>query len=131
MSVPLIVLLQLTGAQPLPLPDMQPNVNLWGVLAWAALNPAVIAVAWMMGRRADQTSKLGIAAFAGAAAGIALLWVAARLHLSFAVDTGRAGAGVFCTALPFGVLWAWAGRRAQTSSSRNLARTSRDKYTGP
>ena len=103
------VLLQ--GAQPLPLPDLQPNVSLWGELAWAALNPAAIAVAYGLGRQANQPAKLGIAAFAGALAGIALLWLAARLHVSFAVDTARAAAGVFVMTLPFGVLWAWAGQR--------------------
>ena len=117
MSVPLAVLLQAT-AQPLPLPDMQPDVSLWGVLAWAALNPAVIAVAWAMGRRADQAAKFGIAAFAGAIAGVALLWLAARLHLGLAIDTARAGAGVFMTALPFGLLWAWLSRRITAPRKR-------------
>ena len=110
MSVALVLLLQV-AAQPLPLPDLQPNVSLWSVLAWAALNPAVIGVAWALGRRADQSAKFGIAAFVAAIAGVALLWVAARLHLSFAIDTARAAAGVFMMALPFGVVWAWVGRR--------------------
>lgn len=110
MSGPLLILLQAV-AQPLPLPDLQPNVSLWGVLGWAALNPVAIWVAWALGRRADQSAKLGIAAFASAIAGVALLWIAARLHLSFAVDTARAAAGVFVTALPLGVLWAGLGRR--------------------
>ena len=111
MSAPFVILLQLTGAQPMPPPDLQPNVSLWGLLAWAALNPAVFAVAWLLGRQADQSAKLGIAAFAGALAGVALLWLAAWLQLRFAIDVARAGAGVFVTALPFGVLWAWLGRR--------------------
>ena len=105
-----IVLLQ-AGAQPMPRPDFQPEVSLWGVLAWAALNPVVIGVAWAMGRQANQASKVGIAAFAAALAGVALLWLAARLHLSFAIDTARAGAGVFMTALPFAAGWAWLARR--------------------
>lgn len=109
MTVVLAVLLQ--AAQPMPLPDLQPNVNLWGELAWAALNPAAVLVAYRLGRGADQTAKLGIAAFAAAVAGIALLWLAARLHIGFAVDTARAAAGVFVLTLPFGVLWAWLGRR--------------------
>ena len=104
------VLLQ--GAQPMPLPDLQPNVSLWGELAWAALNPAAIFVAYQLGRRADQAAKLGLAAFVAALAGIALLWLAARLHVSFAIDTARAAAGVFVMALPFGAIWAWLGRRS-------------------
>ena len=103
------VLLQ--GAQPMPLPDLQPNVNLLGELGWAAFNPAAIAVAYLMGRRADQPAKLGIAAFAGAIAGIGLLWIFARLRVPFAIDTARAAAGVFVMTLPFGVAWAWLGRR--------------------
>ena len=108
-----LVLLQMllqAGPQPLPLPDLQPNVNLWGVLGWAALNPAMIAVAWAMGRRADQPAKYGLAAFVASLAGIALMWLVARLHAGIAVDTARAAAGVFMAALPFGVCWAWAGR---------------------
>ena len=106
--MPLAILLQ---AMPLPPPDLQANVDLWGVLGWAVFNPAVIAVAFLMGRRADQPAKLGIAAFASALAGIALLWLAARLHVGFAIDTARAAVGVFMVALPFGVFWAWLGRR--------------------
>jgi len=103
----------LLQAVPTPLshPDLQANVSLWSVVAWAALNPAVIAVAVLMGRRSDQTAKLGIAAFGAALVGIAVLWLAARIHLSFAVDTARAAAGVFVTSLPFALAWAWAGRR--------------------
>ena len=100
----------LQTAQPMPLPDLQPDVSLWGELAWAALNPAVVAVAYLMGRRANQPAKLGIAAFAGALAGIALLWIAARLHLGFAVDTARGAVGVMLMSLPFGILWALLGR---------------------
>ena len=115
---PLLQILVLqAGPQPLPLPDIQPEVSLWGVLGWAALNPAVAGLAWALGRQADQASKIGIAAFAAAVAGVALLWLAARLHVSFAVDTARAGAGVFMTALPFGAAWAWLARRVTQSRS--------------
>ncbi len=97
-------------AQPLPHVELQANVNLWAVLAWAALNPAMIAVAFLMGRQADQTAKLGIAAFAGAMAGVALLWIAARLQMGFATDVARGAVGVLVTSLPFAVLWAWLGK---------------------
>ena len=108
-TVAMAVLLQ--GAQPMPLPELQPNVNLWGELAWAALNPAALVVGYWLGRRADQPAKLGIVAFAASLAGIVLLWVAARLHIDFAIDTARAAAGVFVMTLPFGLLWAWLGSR--------------------
>jgi hypothetical protein len=97
-------------AQPLAHPDLQADVSLWAVLAWAALNPAMIAVAYLMGRRADQAVKLGVAAFAAGIAGVALLWLAARLGVGFATDVGRGAVGVFVTSLPFGVAWAWLGQ---------------------
>ena len=50
LSVPVVIIWQ-AAPLPLPLPDLQANVDLWGVLAWAALNPAMIAVAFLMGRR--------------------------------------------------------------------------------
>ena len=112
------MLLLQAQATPMPLPDLQANVNLWGVLAWSAFNPAMIAVAYFMGRHADQTAKLGIAAFASALAGVALLWLAARLHVSFAIDTARAAAGVFVVSLGFGAVWAWVGRRMPAAQQR-------------
>jgi hypothetical protein len=96
-------------AQPLAHPDLQADVSLWAVVAWAALNPAMIAVAYLMGRKADQPAKLGIAAFAAAIAGVALLWLAARLGFGFATDVARGAVGVFVTSLPFGVAWAYLG----------------------
>ena len=40
----------------------------------ALLNPAVIAVALFMGRKADQWQKVPVAAFAASLAGFALYW---------------------------------------------------------
>lgn len=117
-SVMLVQFLQAVApqvAQPLPAPDIESAVSLWSVLSWSALNPATLAVAWLMGSRADQPAKLGIAAFAGAVAGIALMWISARLHLSIAVDTARAAAGVFVTSLPIAFFCAWLSRRIQNS----------------
>jgi hypothetical protein len=42
-------------------------------------NPAVIVVAFLMGRRADQWQKLIVAAFAASLAGYALYWLVAAL----------------------------------------------------
>jgi hypothetical protein len=97
-------------AQPLPHAALQADVSLWAIVAWASLNPAMIAVAYLMGRRADQPAKLGIAAFAGAIVGVGFLWLAARLQLGFATDVARGAVGVFMTSLPFGVAWAWLGQ---------------------
>ena len=105
-------------ATPMPLPDLQADVSLPLVLLWAALNPATIAVAFWLGRLADQRAKLGIAAFAGALAGVALLWMAARLRLDIATDVGRAAVGVFVFGLGFGGLWAWIGSRSVNRARR-------------
>jgi hypothetical protein len=103
-----MILLQ---AVPLPPADFQPDVSLWSVCAWGALNPVMMAVSFQLGRHADQPAKLGIAAFAGAIAGVAVLWLAARMGLSFATDVARGAAGVFVVSLLCGTGWAWLGRR--------------------
>ena len=102
-------------AQPLPHPDLQADVSLWAVLAWAALNPAMIAVAYLIGRHADQPAKLGIAAFVGAIAGVGLLWLTARFQLGIATDVARAAVGIFVTSLPLGLAWAYLGRNFSRS----------------
>ena len=90
-------------------PDLQPDVNLIELLAYAALNPATIAVAFLMGRKADQLGKLLIAAFAGAVAGVVLLNILALLGVWDAPTVGRAAAGVMLASLLFGLVYAWAG----------------------
>src|SRR5688572_25796553 len=45
----------------------------------AAVNPAVIAVAFLMGRRADQWQKLFVAAFAASLAGFILYWIGGQI----------------------------------------------------
>lgn len=97
------------GVPPLLLPD----VPLWEVMAFGALNPAVIAVAFLMGRHLgrlnDQKAKLGIAAFAGAMAGFALIWVGTRLSIGFLATPARASGGIFIASVIFGIVWAAIG----------------------
>ena len=45
-------------------PDLQPDVPLLEVLLYGVLNPATIIIAFLMGRKADDKSKIMIAAFA-------------------------------------------------------------------
>ncbi len=47
----------------------------WTLVTIAALNPAIIIVAFLLGRRADQWQKLIVAAFAASLAGFALYWI--------------------------------------------------------
>lgn len=53
----------------------------WTLVLIAVLNPAVIIVAFLMGRRADQWQKLIIAAFAAALAGFVLYWLVVYVGL--------------------------------------------------
>lgn len=76
----------------------------------AALNPAVILVAFLMGRAADQSQKIVVAAFAAAVAGAALIWIAAFLKLLPARGVGGE-AGVFALQFIFGIGWAALGYR--------------------
>lgn len=90
-------------------PDFQPDVPLLEVVLYGAFNPATIIVAFMMGQRSDDKSKLMISAFVGAIAGIALLYLVTLVKLWDAPTVGRAGAGVFITSLVAGFLYAGAG----------------------
>jgi hypothetical protein len=92
-------------------PVLQPDVSLYEVAAYAILNPALIGVAFYLGRKADDKSKLIIASFAGAIAGVVLLNVLALLNLFDAPTAGRAAAGIFAASLVPGFLYAWAGFR--------------------
>jgi len=86
-------------------------VDLAAVILTALLNPAVIVVAFWLGRSADQRQKLPVAAFAAALAGSVLLYVVVRLGLTAAAQVGRAAAGVFIAQFVFGLGWAYLGRR--------------------
>jgi glycerol uptake facilitator-like aquaporin len=86
-------------------------VDLRDVVLTALLNPAVILVAFWMGRSADQWQKLPVAAFAAALAGSILLYVAIRLGISDVNAAGRAAAGIFTAQFLFGLVWAYLGRR--------------------
>ena len=77
----------------------------------ALFNPAVIVVAFWMGRNADQPQKLPVAAFAAALAGSLLAYIAVRIGLTGVAQVGRAAAGVFIAQFVFGLAWAWAGYR--------------------
>jgi hypothetical protein len=92
-----------------------PPVDVSSVVLTALFNPAVIVVAFWMGRGADQWQKLPVAAFAGALAGAALLWVAVRFGVPTVAGLGRAAAGVFVSQFVFGLLWAWLGYRLAQS----------------
>ena len=86
-------------------------VDLQAVVLTALLNPAVIVVAFWMGRNASQWQKLPVAAFAAALAGSVLVYFAVRLGVRGVAGVGRAAAGVFIVQFLFGLVWATLGFR--------------------
>jgi hypothetical protein len=88
-----------------------PPVDLAAVILTALLNPAVVVVAFWMGRKADQLQKLPVAAFAAALAGSLLAYIAVRLDVRGVAQVGRAAAGVFIAQFVFGLAWAYLGHR--------------------
>lgn len=85
---------------------LQPPVELSSVLLTALLNPVVVAVALLMGRKADQWQKIPVAGFAAATIGSAVVYVLVRLGLMGMSNTGRAAAGIFIAQMLVGSLWA-------------------------
>jgi hypothetical protein len=90
-------------------PELQPDVNVLELIAYAALNPATIAAAFWVGRQANEKPKILIAAFAGAIAGIVLIYFAALLQIWDAPELGRAGGGIFVASLIAGLFYGWLG----------------------
>ena len=83
----------------LTVPPFEPGV----MLTIALHNPAVIVVAAIMGRKADQWQKLLVAGFAAAMAGAVLVWLG-----SFAAVLPSRGmgsdAGIFIVSFLYGTL---------------------------
>ena len=74
-------------------------------LLWiAALNPAVMLVGFLMGRRADQWQKLIVVAFVAAIAGAIAVWIGAWFRIIPARGLGGE-AGLFVLHMMFGLIW--------------------------
>jgi glycerol uptake facilitator-like aquaporin len=86
-------------------------VDLTSVVLIALLNPAVIIVALLMGRSADQWQKLPVAAFAAALVGSGVVYIAISAGFSVFSDIRRAVAGVFTAEFLAGLVWAFIGYR--------------------
>jgi len=80
----------------------------WTLVLISLLNPAVIAVAFYMGRRADQWQKLIIAAFAASLCGFILYWLAAELGL-LPIHALGGEAAILVMQIFLGLLWASLG----------------------
>ena len=97
-------------------PGPQNIVPLYEVALYALLNPALIWVAFAMGRKVDEPAKLLIAAFAGAVAGFVVLYLVALVGVLDGPRVARAAAGVFVLSLLTGLVFAWIGYRTKGSS---------------
>lgn len=86
----------------------------WTLIKIAVFNPAIILVAFLLGRRADQWQKLIVAAFAASLAGYILYWFAAAVGL-MPVHALGGEAAVFLMGFLLGLVWAslgyWLARR--------------------
>ena len=78
------------------------------LLKIALLNPAVILVALLMGRGADQWQKIIVAAFAASCAGYLLYWLVAAVGLMPVHALGGEAALVLMQFV-FGLVWATIG----------------------
>jgi hypothetical protein len=74
----------------------------------ALFNPVVIAVAFVMGRKADQWQKIPVAAFAASLAGFILYWLVTAAGL-IPVHALGGEAGIVAMQIVFGLVWAGLG----------------------
>ncbi len=74
----------------------------------ALLNPVVIVVAFLMGRRADQWQKLVVAALAASLAGFIPYWIISSIGL-MPVHALGGEAGIVLLQCVFGFVWAAIG----------------------
>ena len=86
----------------------------WTLVLISLLNPAVIAVAFWMGRRADQWQKLIVAAFAASLSGFILYWLAAELGL-LPIHALGGEAAILLMQVFLGLVWASLGYRSRRS----------------
>ena len=80
----------------------------WTLVLISLLNPAVIAVSFWMGRRADQWQKLIVAAFAASLSGFILYWLAAELGL-LPIHALGGEAAILLMQVLLGLVWASLG----------------------
>jgi small neutral amino acid transporter SnatA (MarC family) len=80
------------------------------IVLMALLNPVVIAVAFILGRKSDQWQKVPVAAFAAALAGFMAYWLVSSIGL-IKVKALGGEAGLVALQFVFGLVWAFIGYR--------------------
>lgn len=81
--------------------------DLKDVLLLAFMNPATLAVGFMLGRRADQIQKIVLAVFVAGIAGTLFAW--ALMLTGLFEPKVRLLGGVFVASAVLGIVWAWIG----------------------
>ena len=81
--------------------------DLKDTLLLSIANPAAIAAAYYLGRRASEPQKLVLAAFVAGLAGVAFAWVLMRTGLL--EPKIRLLSGIFVASGILGIGWAWLG----------------------
>lgn len=74
----------------------------------ALLNPAVILVGFLMGRKADQAAKVLLAGFSASAAGFLLYWLGGQVGV-FKIHALGGEAAIFLVQFFWGLAWAALG----------------------
>jgi hypothetical protein len=74
----------------------------------ALFNPAIIIVAFLLGRRADQWQKVVVAGFAASLCGFILYWLVAAVGL-IPVHALGGEAAIFLMGFLLGLVWAALG----------------------
>lgn len=87
------------------------------VLLVAVLNPVTIAVAFFMGREADQWQKLIVAAFAATCAGFLFLFALAYVQIVHIKGFGTTS-GVFLAQFFFALVWAFVGYKMRSARNK-------------
>lgn len=78
------------------------------LLLISLLNPAVILVGFLMGRKADQAGKVLLAGFAASAAGFLLYWLGGQVGV-FRIHALGGEAAIFLVQFIWGLVWAGLG----------------------
>ncbi len=85
--------------------------ELQDILLLSLLNPATLLTGYWLGRRADQSQKLVLAAFIAGIAGALFAWLLMRF--GYTTSQPKLVAGIFLTSAMLGLAWSWLGYKMQ------------------
>lgn len=87
------------------------GADLQQMLLVSLMNPAVILVGFLLGRRANQPQKMIVAGFAAGFAGLAFVWLVHK----FGVYIGNMNSvgGIFALSFLVGMIWCYIGYKTR------------------